>query len=160
MLTFIGSLSVSERWFYGIVALTIITLLGGWITQRISHSLSAIRDRKNNIRSAVKKYKSAFRSQISNVKGVGKFYQGDMASGFSDHEAAVQDILPILPKRYQRKLQYAWNEYTGKGNELGYEPEEYIRTMWACVEFGKQGISDNIENKFHNLFRCLDDFIN
>jgi hypothetical protein len=160
LLSFIDSLSDSGRWFYVIVAIAIITLLGNWIAQRISHGLSTIRDRKNNIRSAVQKFKSAFRDQISNARGVGKFYEGDMASGFSQHESAVQYIMSVLPKRYQRKIKKAWDDYTGKGNDLGFSPEEYVRTMWACVELGQPEISENIEKKFHNLFTCLDDFIN
>jgi hypothetical protein len=143
--------SENPTWSIGII-FTLVGII--WI-----HRLLDNRNIRQTIRPHVIDFKSSYRSQISNHKGIGKFYEGDMAAGFGDHETAVQDIMPVLPKRYQGKLKKAWDEYTGKGNGLGYSPEEYIRTMWACVELDQPEISDNIENKFHCLFTCLDDFI-
>jgi hypothetical protein len=143
--------SENPTWSIGII----FTLLGIiWV-----HRLLDKRNITQNIRPCILEFKSAFKSKISNDRGIGKFYLGDMASGFIANQSAVQDIMPVLPKRYQRKLKKAWDEYTGKSNGLGYEREEYVKTMWACVELGKPEISDNIEKKFHRLFRCLDDFI-
>jgi hypothetical protein len=143
--------SENATWSIGIV----VSLLGIIAV----HRLVEARNIRQSMRQHVNTFKSSFKKQISNSRGIGKFYMGDMASSFSDHESAVQEIIPVLPERYQRKLQKAWDEYTGKNNGLGYEPEEYIRTMWACVELGQPEMSENIEKKFHHLHTCLDDLI-
>jgi hypothetical protein len=148
----INKLTVEERWFYGAVISAVLVLF----SILAKHRLSDARNKKIAIRESVIKYKSSFKFQVANTEGIGHFYMGDMASGFKEHEAAVQEVMPMLPKRYQWKLTRAWYAYAGKHNNHGFSSEEYVQTMWCCVETGQPAHSENIERKFHRLYTCLD----
>jgi len=77
------------------------------------------------IRNAVHTYKSAFSGSLSAI-GNDAFSLDTFTIDFERHKDAVDAVRPILPKRYRRKLQKAWDEYRGKNNNLGFDDVEFI----------------------------------
>lgn len=146
----------AERWIYGLGTTTIAIILGQWVAQRIGHELSVDRERKSILRSAVQKYKSSFAPEISAVSN--NLYAMDtFSSAFERHEAAVDTVRPILPVRYQRKLQEAWDEYCGKGSDIGFDDEGFVQATSATFMLidDKKHFYD-FKKRFHNLHSCLD----
>lgn len=70
--------------------------------------------------SAIVDYKASFAAEISHIRNRTVGY-GTFIDAFPKHKAAVDNIMPILPERHQRKLQSAWDEYCGKGTHIECE---------------------------------------
>jgi hypothetical protein len=114
------------------------------------------------IRNAVHAYKSAF-SDCASAIANNSFDIDTFANDLDRHRAAVDAIRPILPKRYQRKLQKAWDQYCGKGNGGGFSDKEFVAANGAFSCLGS--CSENREifkdflKSFNTLHGCLDDLL-
>lgn len=115
-------------------------------------------DRTKAMRAAVLVYKSAFASEIATVSN-GSYAIDTFASAFQRHEAAVNTIRPLLTEGYQRKLQKAWNEYCGKGTDLGLDAEEYVQAFNASLYSTDKDIFGELKKRFAALHGCLDDLL-
>ena len=144
------TLSTFDLWLLGIAGTLILFLAGIWVTDH--------RNKMSAIRPAVYAYKSAFAPEIAAVAN--DSYNFDTFGGaFQRHEAAVNTIRPFLPKRYQRNLQKAWNDYCGKNTDLGLEPEEYVQAFNAFLYSNNREMFGELKNRFAALHGCLDDLL-
>jgi len=109
---------------------------------------------------AVVAFKSAFAPEIADISN--DSYSIDVfpfAEAYYRHMTAVDTIRPILPARYQRKLQKAWDEYRGKDNKLGMDDEEFIRDFSATITLEDKTLFNDFEKRFNNLHSCLDELL-
>jgi len=115
--------------------------------------------RRGRLRDAVHAYKLAFSDGISALanRSIGLDTFGN---DFEAHQAAVDAIRPILPKRYQRKLQKAWDEYRGKGDYGGFNSKEYVEMSGSFLWLGNSEIHKQMggafKKRFNRLYGCLD----
>ncbi|ODU49189.1 MAG: hypothetical protein ABS92_06565 [Thiobacillus sp. SCN 63-374] len=106
-------------------------------------------------RNAVLVFKSAFSPEIAAIAN-GSYTIDTFSGAFQRHEAAINAIRPILPERYQRKLQKAWNEYCGKNTDLELEPEEYVQAFNALLYSEHKEMFGELKARFKSLHGCLD----
>ena len=103
-------------------------------------------------------YKMAFATCIATISN--DCYAIDSFSAdFTLHKSAVDNIRPILSERDQRKLQKAWNEYTGKDKNLGMSGKEYVAAMSAMSVSTNNELFDEFKKNFINLHGCLDNLL-
>ena len=68
-------------------------------------------------------------------------------------------VRPILPKRSQRKLQQAWDEYRGKENDLGLDDQGYVAAASAMIYTTDTAPFDDFKKRFTVLHGILDEWV-
>ncbi len=148
----INKLTMEERWLYGIIITSLFTPVVGWTLNHLRHILTVRRDRVNSLRPHIIEFKSIFSAQISYINS--DFSGLNMFSiDFYNTQTAIETIIPVLPIRYQRKLQKTWNKYCGKNNSLGLGPKEYVAetsNYTTTTKFKK------FKKRFKHLYTSLD----
>lgn len=129
------------------VLVALISILGAFALQRYLV-----------IRNAVHTYKSSFSDCVSAIAN-NSFALDTFARDFEKHMTAVDSIRHILPKRHQKKLQKAWDDYCGKNTVLGLEPEEYIQAYNAMLYSTNKEMFNEFKVRFNVLHSCLDGFL-
>lgn len=110
------------------------------------------------IRNAVHAYKSAF-TDCSAAIANNVFAIDTFINDFNRHKAAVDAIRQIIPKRHQRKLQKAWNEYCGKDSGIGFDAKEYVQAINATIHSTDMTLFNDFKTKFNALHGCLNDLL-
>ena len=59
----------------------------------------------------------------------------------------------------QKKLQKAWDEYCGKGSDLGMSAEEYISATSVTYMLEDQAEFKAFKKRFNNIHNCLNDLL-
>jgi hypothetical protein len=145
------NMSDPEKILFGFV----LGIIGTTFGSMLNHFFSNKRRRQEIYSKAVIAFKSAFSPEIAAISK--NLYAMDtFPIAFSRHESAVDNIRPILPERYQRKLQEAWNEYCGKDNGVGMESKEFIAACNASLYSTDQELFKSLKKHFQDLHGCLD----
>lgn len=133
-------------------------LFTGWLIQRLSHRLTCEREKRKELRPYILQFKESFSDQIAMNNGTSTYNNKIIEATLRDQRESVKKIMPLLPKRHQRKLQKTWEYYTGdtKDNGLRFSPEEWIMTM---PNTGLSRYRRKFEKNFKRLHTCLDDLL-
>lgn len=115
------------------------------------HQLTLWRSRRDVVRSAIVDYKAAFAAELSDVRN-GLMGYGTFTDAFPRHKSAVDNIMPVLPVRHQRKLQKAWDEYCGKGTDIDCD-------VFISGSSTHHDLYPEFKKRFCALHGCLDDLL-
>lgn len=135
-------------------------LIGTTVGAIINHIFGGIQRRQERYSNAVTEYKTAFAPEIADIAN--NCFCSDVSvftEAYFRHKTSVDNIRPILPKRYQRKLQEAWDEYRGKDNNLGFDDEGFIHATSATLFSVDQELFNDFKKRFKKLHNCLDDLL-
>lgn len=103
------------------------------------------------IRTVVNDFKAEFATEIANIRN-NDAKLGTFIDAFQKHKLAVDTVMPFLPKRHQRKLQKAWDDYCGKGS--GIDTENFIAGGSNHPE-----IYPEFKKRFYTLHSCLNNLL-
>jgi hypothetical protein len=110
------------------------------------------------VRNAVRTFKSSFAPEIAAISN-DSYAIDTFLNAFQRHSAAVDNVRPFLSRRYQRKLQSAWNDYCGKGTGLGLGEEQYVQASSAMIYTVNKEMFDQFKQRFTVLHGCLDSLL-
>ncbi|WP_434113753.1 hypothetical protein [Methylocaldum sp. GT1TLB] len=115
MFALIESLNESERWFYGLCVLALITWGGQWLAQRLNHGLATSRERRNRRVEAAAIFRTAIiTDSINDLRG--HALVNALTRVYPTHRNAVDEFRNYLGPIDRFRLNRAWNAYHG-GNE-------------------------------------------
>jgi len=115
------------------------------------HRLTLWRSSMDRVRSAIVDYKAAFATELSDVRN-GLMGCSTFTDAFPRHKSAVDKIIPVLPVRYQRKLQKVWDRYCGKGTGIDCD-------VFILGSSTHHDLYPEFKKRFYALHGCLDDLL-
>jgi hypothetical protein len=110
----IFSLTENERWVIGFFALLIVTLVGHWFSQRLSHNLAILREQKSRFKDASIEFRSAFMDELSILEsgnGTTIKTRQCLLDAFKKHSKAVVIFRQYVPLFKRRNFDKVWHEY-------------------------------------------------
>ena len=140
------------------IIVALLAIAAGLFGILANHWLSQWRSNKDILGNAVLEYKEAFAIGIAAISD-GVYSLDTFSADFIAHQTAVNKIRPILPERYQGKLQKAWNDYRGIGSkyeDIGFDAEEFVAAMSAMSYTTNDELFNEFKENFNNLHTCLD----
>lgn len=161
MLTFVASLSESERWFYGLITTAIIIFGGHWFAQRLSHALTVKREQNSRFKQAASTFRSRVLAELEGLYPIPSNWPKDglaiypiMEKKFPRLQTAVVEFKKILPWYKKKAFEDAWFRfYNGSDRESERECQNYNQYIGFSGKPYKEKFKHNVDNllKFAKL---------
>jgi hypothetical protein len=153
MIQWITSITSAEMWLYGLVAGLVTMILGGWVVQRINHSLAVHRERQSKIVTAAAIFREAI--DLEAIAGLAGdkllnvlcmepiIREGVKLEGiFFKHKRAIHEYRINLNRRDRLRLDKAWGKYHGGDEDC---PTEHLFYHYCVPSDGPEKLRKRLE---------------
>ncbi len=124
MFAIINSLSTSERWFYGLIIAVIVSFVGRWYSNWLSHNSSVSRESSAILKTNSIDLRNSFNPELEKLRDLDAWHLGDtkniLLGAYDKHSKAAFEFISNTEGVERAKFREAWERY--KGNEEYKEP--------------------------------------